>query len=70
MLSYLGYWPSQNGAQSNFGYLLGMSEGNNVEFPVELAEASAFSSVELSLDNSSNDEWQTTGIYIGTIGRI
>ena len=70
VLNYLGYWPSYKERQSNYAYLQGMSEGNYVEFPLSLSDVGAVSSVELSLDNYTNDEWQTSGVYIGVLDTI
>ena len=70
VLNYLGYWPSYDAKRSNYAYLQGMSEGNYVEFPLSLNDIGSVSSVELSLDNYSNDEWQTSGVYIGVLDTI
>lgn len=70
VLNYLGYWPSRNEQQSNYAYYFGMSEGNYVEFPIQLPDAGAVTSIELSLDNYSNDEWQTAGVYLGAVNKI
>ena len=70
VLNYLGYWPDEKNIQSNFSYLHGMSEGNYVEFCISLPDAASVTSVEFSLDNHSNDEWQTVGVYIGVIEKM
>ena len=70
VLNYLGYWPSRNEQQSNYAYYFGMSEENYVEFPIQLPDAGAVTSIELSLDNYSNDEWQTAGVYVGAVNKI
>ena len=70
VLNYLGYWPSGEEKQSNYAYYFGMMEGNYVEFPVQLPDAGAVTSIELSLSQYSNDEWQTSGIYVGAVNKI
>ena len=70
ILNYLGYWPSRTEKQSHYGYYYGMSEGNYAEFPIQLTDVGSITSVELSLDNYSNDEWQTAGVYVGVVNSI
>ena len=66
---YLGYWPSKYTTLDNFGYLYGLSAGNYVEFPVNLPDAAAVTSVEVSLDEFT-DEWQLESISVAIIDGI
>lgn len=66
---YLGYWPSEARAADNFGYRYGTSLGNVVEFPVQIADISAITNVELSL-GANSDEWQVAGISIAILDNI
>ncbi len=67
--NYLGYWPSKFKTLDNFGYTYGLSLGNYVEFPVDLPDAAAVTSVEVSLDEFA-DEWQLASISVAVLDGI
>ena len=66
---YLGYWPSKFNRFDNFGYSYGLSQGNYIEFPVELSDAAAITNIQLSLDKFA-DEWQIASISAAAIDGV
>ncbi|MBQ6674752.1 MAG: hypothetical protein IJM75_01350 [Ruminococcus sp.] len=67
--NFLGYWPSKFKTADNFGYTYGLSLGNVLEFPVNLPNAAAVTSVEVSLDDFT-DEWQLASISVSVLDGI
>ncbi len=66
VMNYLGYWPASDNARSNFGYNYSTQPGNIVEFPVQLSDVGAITSVELSVGSDSGD-WQVSGVSVAAL---
>ena len=72
VLNYLGYWPTSEDNNANFGYINAVKPGNFVEFPVTLDGLSTITGVEISLDGaaSSEDEWQLKSISLTIVDNL
>ena len=70
VMNYLGYWPSDKSATSDYAYLHGVAENNIVEFPVQLDDVVAVTGIELSVDSYSGDEWQVDSVSVAVIDKI
>ena len=70
VMNYLGYWPSDDSATSDYAYLHGVAENNIVEFPVQLEDVVAVTGIELSVDSYSGDEWQVDSVSVAVIDKI
>ena len=70
VLNYLGYWPTTENNNTNYGYYYGVKAGGYVEFPVELDGLAVVTGVELSLDGASEDEWQLKSISLTVIDNL
>lgn len=69
VMNYLGYWPSSDGAKDNFGYKYSVQPGNIVEFPVQLSDVGAITSVEISV-GADSDDWQVAGISVAALHSV
>ena len=69
VMDYLGYWPTKTTAKDNFGYYMGMSNGNYIEFPVDLPDAAAITNVEIKLDNDA-DEWLVQSVCASVLDEL
>ena len=67
--NYIGCWPSLSDPEANFAYTYGTMPGGVVEFPVQLANVSAVTNVEINLGPES-DEWQIAGISVAVVNNI
>ncbi|MCR5707288.1 MAG: RICIN domain-containing protein [Ruminococcus sp.] len=70
VMNYLGYWPSDKSATSDYAYLHGVAENNIVEFPVQLDDVVAVTGIELSVDSYSGEEWQVDSVSVAVIDKI
>lgn len=66
VLDYLGYWPTKTSVKDNFAYHYGMSNGNYIEFPVDLPDAAAITNIEIKLDGQA-DEWLVESVCVSVL---